>query len=49
VESSAWRELKSPQRHDVKTQPRAKGHPVKENIVIDREYNNLILQREDVA
>ena len=49
LESSAWRELKRPQRHDVKTQPRAKGHPVKENIVIDREYNNLILQREDVA
>ena len=49
LESSAWRELKRRQRQPVKTQPRAKGHPVKENIVIDREYNNLILQREDVA
>ena len=46
---SKWKKLKRPARYTVTTKPRAKGHPVKENIVIDREYNNLVLQREDVA
>lgn len=46
---SRWKKLKRPPRHTVKTEPRTKGHPVKENIVIDREYNNLVLKREDVA
>lgn len=46
---SKWKKLKRPSRYTVTTKPRAKGHPVKENIVIDREYNNLVLQREDVA
>jgi hypothetical protein len=37
--TSQWEKLKRPPRHVVKTQPRTKGHPVKENIVIDREYH----------
>ncbi|MCP4782461.1 MAG: IS1380 family transposase, partial [Fuerstiella sp.] len=45
----AWTELKRLPRHNVTAKPRAKGHPVKENIVIDREYTNLILKHEDVA
>jgi hypothetical protein len=49
LEASAWKELQRPPRHNASAPPRAKGHPVKENIVIDREYNNLVLQREDVA
>lgn len=46
---SRWKKLKRLPRHVVKTQPRTKGHPVKENIVVEREYKNLVLQREDVA
>lgn len=46
---SKWKKLKRPERHTVKTEPRAKGHPVKENIVIQREYKNLVLQGEHVA
>ncbi|MCA9037686.1 MAG: transposase [Planctomycetaceae bacterium] len=46
---SRWKKLRRCVRHEVKTTPRPKGHPVKENIVIDREYKNLVLQREDVA
>ena len=46
---SRWKKLARPPRHNVKTQPRAKGHPVKENIVIDREYDNLVLKAEHVA
>ncbi len=49
LDTSAWTELKRLPRHNVTAKPRAKGHPVKENIVIDREYTNLILKREDVA
>ena len=46
---SRWKKLKREPRHIVKTQPRAKGHPVKENIIVDREYKNLVLQAEHVA
>lgn len=46
---SRWKKLKRQPRHIVQTQPRAKGHPVKENVVIEREYKNLVLQNEHVA
>ena len=46
---SRWKKLKRPPRHDVKPQPRTRGQPVKENIVIDREYDNLVLKAEHVA
>ena len=46
---SQWKKLRRCARHEVKTTPRTKGYPVKENIVIDREDKNLILQREDAA
>ncbi len=46
---SQWKKLKRSPRHVVKTQPRAKGHPVKENIVVEREYKNLVLKDEHVA
>lgn len=46
---SRWKKLKRPPRHTVKTQPRTKGHPVKEHLVVDREYNNLVLKAEHVA
>ena len=47
--TSQWEKLKRPPRHVVKTQPRTKGHPVKENIVIEREYKTLMLQAQHVA
>lgn len=46
---SQWKKLKRPPRHVVKTKPRTKGHPVKENIVVEREYKNLVLKDEHVA
>jgi len=46
---SRWKKLKRRVRQEAKTTSRTKGHPVKENIVLDREYKNLVLQREDVA
>ncbi len=49
LEDSRWKKLKRLARHVVKTKPRTKRQPVKETIVIDREYKNLVLQREDVA
>ena len=38
-----------PSRHPVKTKTRAKPDRVKEQIVVDREYTNLVLKSEDVA
>ncbi len=49
LDTSAWTKLKRMPRHNVTAQPRAKGPPAKENIVIGREDNTLILKREDVA
>lgn len=44
-----WKKLNRRVCHAAKTQLRTKGHPVKENIIVDREYKNLVLQREEVA
>ena len=46
---SRWKKLNRLPRHVVETEPRAKGHPVKENIVVDRKYENLVLKAEHVA
>ncbi len=46
---SSWKTLDRPPRHVITTQPRAKRHPVKENVVVDREYANLVLKAEHVA
>ena len=46
---SKWKKLKRQPRYVAETKSRANGHPVKENIVVEREYKNLVLQREDVA
>ena len=46
---SAWQRLERPPRYRVKTKPRGKRENVKEQIVRDREYKNLVLQHEDVA
>ena len=44
-----WKRLKRPPRYIVKTQPRAKPDRVKEQIVVEREFNNIVLNSEDVA
>jgi len=44
-----WKRLQRPPRYSVKTQPRAKPERVKEQIVIEREFTNIVLESEDVA
>jgi hypothetical protein len=46
---SAWQRLQRPPRYEVKTSPREKPENVKERIVREREYKNLVLQCEHVA
>ena len=49
LEKSQWQRLERPPRYTVKTQPRTKPERVKEQIVVEREYQNIVLQSEDVA
>ena len=46
---SAWRPLARPPRYTVQTQPRQRPDPVKEPIVVAREFENQRLQAESVA
>jgi hypothetical protein len=46
---SAWKRLVRPPRYQVKTEERTKPQNVKEKIVVERGYKNLVLQCEDVA
>jgi hypothetical protein len=45
----AWRQLQRPARYDVKTRPRQRQDNVKEQKVIEREFENQRLQSEEVA
>jgi hypothetical protein len=45
----SWSTLERPPRYDVKTEPRARPRNVKEQVVRDREFKNIVLQSEDVA
>jgi hypothetical protein len=45
----AWQPLVRPPKYEVKTVPRAKPERVKEKIVREREFKNIVLQSEDVA
>ncbi|HEY2884813.1 MAG TPA: IS1380 family transposase, partial [Rhizomicrobium sp.] len=47
--SMSWSPLQRPPRYDVKTEPRTRPENVKEQIVRDREFKNIVLQSEDVA
>lgn len=49
LDDSTWTTLQRPSRHNVKTKTRSKPDRVKEQIVMDREYTNLVLTSEDVA
>jgi DDE family transposase len=46
---SVWKRLARPPRYQVKTEPREKPENVKQRIVRERKYKNLVLQCEDVA
>jgi hypothetical protein len=45
----SWQPLTRPPKYDVKTEPRARPKNVKEQIVRDREFKNIVLVSEDVA
>jgi hypothetical protein len=46
---SAWNGLKRPARYEVKTRPRLRPENVKEQVVREREFENIRLQSEEVA
>ncbi len=46
---SKWKRLRRPPRYTVKTRPRDKPERVKEQIVVKREFKNVVLNSEDVA
>jgi hypothetical protein len=46
---SAWNGLKRPVRYEVKTEPRERPENVKEQVVREREFNNIRLKSEQVA
>jgi hypothetical protein len=46
---SAWTRLERPAKYEVKTQPRSKPENVKEQIVRERQFENIRLNSEEVA
>ena len=46
---AAWRRLARPPRYEVKTEPRGRRDRVKERVVRDKGFKNLVLKLEDVA
>jgi hypothetical protein len=49
LESEAWERLVRPPKYEVLTQPRRRPENVKEQIVIQRHFENIRLVSEDVA
>ena len=49
LDESVWRRLERPAKYDVKTTLRVKRDRVKEDIVVAREYLNIVLKNEEVA
>lgn len=49
LDESQWQRLDRPPRYSVSTKERKKPERVKERIVVEREYKNIVLQSEDVA
>lgn len=46
---SAWRRLERAAKYQVQTRPRPRPQNVKEQIVRDKKFKNVVLQWEDVA
>jgi hypothetical protein len=49
LEAAAWQQLERSPRYRVKTRPRTRPERVKEQIVRERQFENIRLQSEDVA
>jgi hypothetical protein len=49
LDNSQWKRLERPPRYEVKTEPRRRPENVKERIVRERNYQNLVARWEDVA
>lgn len=47
--ANAWRELRRREKRPIKTQPRQRPDNVKEQIVIEREFENISLEKEEIA
>lgn len=45
----SWKKLERPPRYAVQTKPRQRPEKVKEQIVVERQFDNLRLQSEEVA
>ena len=46
---SAWKPLQRPARYEVKTEQRSRPKNVKEQVIKEREFNNIRLESEQVA
>jgi hypothetical protein len=44
-----WRRLERPAKYEVQTRPRAKPQNIKEQVVVEKRFKNMVLQWEDVA
>lgn len=49
IAKGLWEPLLRPAKYDVKTEPRTRPANIKEQIVVEREYDNIRLKSEDVA
>jgi hypothetical protein len=47
--ASAWRPLERPPKYEIQTEPRTKPHRVKEQIIRQKGYQNIVLVGEEVA
>ena len=47
--ATAWRRLEREPKYQVKTEPRARRDNVKEQVVVDKGYKNLVLKWEEVS
>jgi hypothetical protein len=49
LDKTGWKRLQRPPKYAPKTEPRARPDNVKERVVVEKRYKNLVLQWEDVA
>ena len=49
LEAAAWQKLQRPAKYQVQTQPRTRPENVQEQIVKEREFQNIRLESEEVA
>lgn len=49
LKATAWKPLKRREKHKIKSAPRARPKNIKEQVVVEKEYQNLKLKEEWVA